>query len=258
MFFEDENFLSAHPCVRHGFFGRRGGVGKGLYESLNIHPRAADDPAAVRENRGRVARALGGDPRTLLTVDQCHSADCITVEDCWAIDDAPAVDALVTDRPGIALGVMTADCAPVLLYGEKPDGTPVIAAAHAGWQGALKGVVENTVLAMEALGASYVRAAIGPCIQQASYEVDGGFVAKFLEQDSDNEHFFKAARKDGHAMFDLPGYVARRLAAAGVRHVSISAADTCADEENYFRFRRATHRGEADYGRQVSAIVRNT
>ncbi|MCB9989349.1 MAG: peptidoglycan editing factor PgeF [Rhodospirillales bacterium] len=244
-----------NPTVKHGFFGRQGGVGTGLYDSLNVHPKAADDPAAIRENRRLIKDALGAE--TLLTVDQCHSADCVVVSAPWEMEASPAADALVTDKAGIAIGVMTADCAPVLFVGTKADGSPVIGAAHAGWQGALKGVIEETVKAMIDLGAvpESLRAAIGPCIQQASYEVDGDFIKPFWGQDPENEHFFKSARKDGHYMFDLSGYVARRLAAAGVPQVSISSHDTYAEETDYFSYRRATHQSEPDYGRQLSGIA---
>lgn len=257
MFFEDRHFLSADAGVRHGFFGRQGGGGTGPYASLNVHPAAGDDSAAVQENRARIAAALGTSPDNLLTAAQCHRAVCIAVDTPWPLTEAPAADALVTDRTGLLLGVMTADCAPVLLCGATPAGRPVIGAAHAGWQGALAGVLEATIAAMTALGAekNHIRAAIGPCIQQASYTVDPAFMNRFTAHDPENEFFFKTGREAGRFLFDLPGYAARRLAAAGVRQVSLSGRDTCAEEQDYFSFRRTTLRGAAAYGRQFSGIM---
>ncbi|MCB1532541.1 MAG: peptidoglycan editing factor PgeF [Alphaproteobacteria bacterium] len=251
-----EKFPSAR--VSHGFFGRQGGVSEGIYESLNCGQGSGDDPAHVEENRARVAAKLGVGRARLLSLYQIHSDVCLRVTEGW--EERPEADAHVTDRPGLALSILTADCAPVLFYGEKDDGAPVIGAAHAGWRGAFGGVLESTVGAMKDLGAkpASIRAAIGPCIAKASYEVDDGFVQRFIETDEANEHFFGAAARAGHAMFDLAGYAAARLARAGVKNVSILDLDTCADEAAFFSYRRKTHRNEPDYGRQISAIVINS
>lgn len=244
--------------VKHGFFGRVGGVSKGLYNSLNCGPGSGDAPEAVQENRARVAAHFGRKPEDLVTLWQIHSPDCLIVDgQVPSGEERPQADALATDKAGLVLGVLTADCAPILFAGEKADGSPVIGAAHSGWGGALKGVSEDTVAKMVELGAEIetIRAAIGPCIGPKSYEVSIGFEKSFLERNPEDEHFFKAAHKDGHLMFDLPGYVAGRLAACGVRQVTITGQDTFSSPEEYFSFRRATHRKEADYGRQISAIV---
>lgn len=237
--------------VPHGFLGRRGGVSTGLYAGLNVGTGSDDDPAVIAENRRLASEAvLPG--AILLNPYQVHSADCVTVAEPW--DDAlrPHADAVVTDRPGIALGILTADCAPVLLADAKAG---VVGAAHAGWKGALGGVTDATLLAMEALGAqrTRIRAAIGPCIARASYEVDAGFQRNFERHDAANERFFAAARP-GHAQFDLEAYVAHRLAIAGVRTVEAMGLDTYAAEDRFYSFRRATHRGEPGYGRQMSII----
>ncbi|WP_375288701.1 peptidoglycan editing factor PgeF [Sphingomonas sp.] len=235
--------------LAHGFLGRRGGVSAGIHGGLNVGLGSEDDAAAVTENRARAAAAvLPG--ATLVTCYQVHSADCVTVTDAPA--ERPRADALVTDRPGLLLGILTADCAPVL-FADATAG--VIGAAHAGWKGALAGVTHATVAAMEALGADRARitAAIGPCIARASYEVDEAFRARFLADDAQNTRFFVDGR-DGHAHFDLEAYVAHRLAAAGLARVEALGLDTYADETRFFSYRRATHRGEPSYGRQISLI----
>lgn len=254
---EDARLDGGRDSVRHGFFGRHGGVSSGIYGSLNCGSGSQDDPAAVAENRSRAAAVLGVSTDRLLSLYQVHSAICLTVTEPFEEGVRPEADAMVTDVPGLALGVLTADCGPVLLTGTKANGSPVIGAAHAGWGGALGGILEATVLAMRELGAIpySIRAALGPCIGPASYEVSTDFEAPFLEQDVENAHFFRAGRRDGHLMFDLPGYIARRLALAGVERVYITGVDTCADEERCFSYRRATLRGEPDYGRQLSAVV---
>ena len=237
--------------VAHGFLGRVGGVSGGVLARLNVGIGSDDDAAAVAENRARATEAVvpGG---TLVTLYQIHSAECVTVR--GSFDDAlrPRADALVTDRPGLALGILTADCAPVLLA-DRAAG--VVGAAHAGWKGALGGVTDSTILAMEALGAKRERiaAAIGPCIARASYEVDAAFAQRFEADDPANERFFAEGRA-GHFQFDLEAYVAHRLAAAGVMRVAMLGLDTYADEARFFSYRRATHRGEPDYGRQISII----
>ena len=235
-------------AIPHGFLGRRGGVSRGVHSGLNVGWGSDDERAAVDENRARaIVAVLPG--ATLVTVHQVHSAEVVTVTAPWPDDQRPQADALVTDRPGLLLGVLTADCAPVLLADAEAG---VIGAAHAGWKGALAGVTDATIAAMDALGAKRNRmaAAIGPCIGQASYEVDAGFVAKFGPA---NARFFTPGRA-GHAQFDLEGYVAARLTAADIATVERLSLDTYADESRFYSYRRATHRGEADYGRQITVI----
>ena len=238
--------------VPHGFLGRRGGVSTGACAGLNVGTGSGDDLDAVAGNRRLATQAvLPG--AALATVYQVHSADAVMVR--AAIDGPlrPRGDALVTDRPGLALGILTADCAPVLLA-DRAAG--VVGAAHAGWKGALAGVTDSAIAAMEALGArrDRIAAAIGPCIARASYEVDAAFVRRFEDADPENERFFTAGRA-GHAQFDLEAYVARRLAAAGLARVETLGLDTYADASRFYSYRRATHRGEATYGRQLSLIA---
>lgn len=243
----------AHPALAgaaHGFLGRKGGVSAGLHAGLNVS-YSEDDPAYTAENRRRAGDAVLPGAR-LLTCYQIHSPDVVTVTAPWDDADRPKADALVTTLPGLLLGVLTADCTPVLFH----DATAgVIGAAHAGWKGAIGGVTDRTVEAMEALGADRARiaAVVGPCIAQASYEVDAAFEARFTATDADTEHFFKAGRA-GHAWFDLEGYVAARLAGFGVGTIAMLGEDTYAQDERFFSFRRATHAGEAGYGRQISLI----
>lgn len=259
LFYIEETGLTADydGKIRHGFFGRTGGVSKGIYSSLNCGPGSDDDPVAVRENRALVAAQMGAAPENLLSLNQIHSARCMTVDQPWTEDDKPQADAMVTDRPGLALGVLTADCAPVLFAAQRDDGAVVIGAAHAGWGGALKGVLENAIEAMQALGADLgrIRAVIGPCIGPESYEVSEDFRAPFMDQEAANSVFFKPAARPGHLMFDLPGYCAYRLSLQGVGHVAVRAVDTFFNEEDFFSYRRSTHRREPDYGRQISAIM---
>ena len=235
----------------HGFLGRRGGVSTGLLHGLNVGLGSGDDPAAVAENRARARDAVMPGAR-LVTAYQVHSATVLTVTEPWADDDRPKADALVTDRPGLLLGVLTADCAPVLLHDAKAG---VIGAVHAGWRGAIDGVTDATLAAMVALGAQvdHIAAVVGPCIQQASYEVDDAFEANFVMAETLNARFFRSGR-DGHAWFDLSGYVVARLVAAGVVQAVRLEEDTYAQPERFFSFRRATHRGEPGYGRQISVI----
>ena len=237
--------------VAHGFLGRRGGVSAGLVAGLNVGLGAGDDDAAVAMNRAiAVAAVLPG--AELVTVYQVHSPLCVTATGPWPDAVRPHADALVTDRPGLLLGIVTADCAPVL-FADVAAG--VVGAAHAGWRGALGGVTDATLAAMEALGArrTQIAAAVGPCISQPSYEVDAGFQARFAAEDPASVRFF-AAGAPGHFQFDLSGYVAARLDAAGVGRVEQSGLDTYPDAERFFSFRRATHRGAANYGRQLSLI----
>lgn len=239
--------------IAHGFLGRLGGVSSGVVAGLNVGLGSADDPDAVAENRRRAAAAVRPGAR-LVTVYQVHSADTVTVATPFA-DDAlrPRADALVTDQPGLVLGILTADCAPVLLADREAG---VIGAAHAGWKGAIGGVTDTALMAMEALGARRERvvAAIGPCIARASYEVDEAFLRRFTAADPANERFFADGARPGHHRFDLEAYVAHRLAEAGVRTIEALGLDTYAYEGRFFSFRRATHRGEADYGRQIALI----
>lgn len=241
--------------IRHGFFTREGGTSKGLYASLNCGAGSRDDPADIAANRARALAMLDIGPDALATVSQHHGSVVAIVDETWpAKGPAPAADALVTRRPGIALGILTADCAPVLFVDAKAG---VIGAAHAGWRGAVGGILDATVAAMTGLGATpeNIVAAIGPCIAQRSYEVGPEFPAPFLAEAAENRFFFAPTREEGHFFFDLPGYVARRLARLGLTEVARTPCDTCREESRFFSYRRATHKGEADYGRQLSAIV---
>ena len=242
-----------HPSLAgaaHGFLGRRGGVSQGLHAGLNVS-YSEDDPVHTAENRRRAGEAVLPGAR-LLTCYQIHSPDVVTVSAPWEDADRPKGDALVTGQPGLLLGVLTADCAPVLFHDAEAR---VIGAAHAGWKGAIGGVTDRTVEAMEALGADRARiaAVVGPCIAQKSYEVDAGFEARFSAEDPDNARFFKAGRA-GHAWFDLEGYVAARLAGFGVGSVAMLGEDTYSQPERFYSFRRSTHAGEAGYGRLISLI----
>ncbi len=240
--------------IRHAFLTREGGVSEGLYASLNCGASSGDDPERVTENRNRGLAMLDLPPAALVTVRQEHTAEVAVVEAPFAPGETPRADALVTTSPGLALGIVTADCAPVLLADRNRG---VIGAAHAGWRGAVGGILDNTLTAMEKLGATRktVVAAIGPCIGQRSYEVGSEFPAPFLAEDPANADFFAAASRPGHHLFDLPGYLARRLARLGVVSVTRLPADTCRDESRFFSYRRATLRGESAYGRQLSVIV---
>jgi polyphenol oxidase len=237
--------------VPHGFLGREGGVSTGMFAGLNVGLGSDDDRAAVTENRRRAGAAILPDA-ALVTLHQVHSADAVAVTASIPDQDRPHADALVTDRPGLLLGVLTADCAPVLLADAAAG---VVGAAHAGWKGAIGGVTDAAIVAMEALGADRARiaAAIGPCIARASYEVDEGFLRRFAEEDPENERFFAPGAGD-RWHFDLEAYVAARLAAAGVGRIEMLGLDTYADERRFFSYRRATHRGEPDYGRQIALI----
>lgn len=235
----------------HGFLGRRGGVSTGLYAGLNVGLGSDDDAAAILENRRRAVEAVRFGAQ-LVTLHQVHSADAVAATAPWPDDARPHADALVTDRPGLLLGVLTADCTPVLLADAQAG---VVGAAHAGWKGGLGGVTDSAIAAMEKLGASRDRivAAIGPVIARVSYEVDDGFARRFEEADPANERFFSPGRQ-GHQQFDLEAYVAVRLAAAGIARVELLGLDTYADPERFFSFRRATHGSEPGYGRQISLI----
>lgn len=240
-------------AARHGFLGRRGGVSTGLVAGLNVGLGSSDDPVAIAENRRRAADAVAPKAQ-LVTVYQVHSADVVAVTSTFPHDERPPADAMVTATRGLVLGILTADCAPVL-FADPEAG--VIGAAHAGWKGAIGGVTDSTIAAMEKLGAQRDRiaAAIGPCISRASYEVDAAFLARFCDADPANERFFADGERVAHHQFDLEAYVAHRLAAAGITRVAALGMDTYSQPDRFFSFRRATHRGEPDYGRQISLIA---
>ncbi len=237
--------------IPHGFLGRRGGVSTGLVAGLNTGLGSGDDDAAVAENRARAVAAVMPGAR-LVNVFQVHSPRCVTVTEPWDDSARPEADALVSDQRGLLLGIVTADCAPVLLA-DRVAG--VIGAAHAGWKGALGGVMENTIAAMVKLGArrATIAAAIGPCIAQPSYEVDTVFSARFIADHTDNSRFFSPG-KPGHWQFDLEAFVAHRLAAAGIGEIERLGLDTLAAPERFYSYRRAALQGEPAYGRQLSLI----
>jgi len=243
----------AAPHIAHGFFGRRGGVSQAIFASLNCGPGSGDVRSDVIENRRRVAGALSLQS-DLLTLYQIHSGEAVTVTAPWNLGEGPQADAMVTNVPNLALGILTADCTPVLFADTQAH---VIGAAHAGWKGAILGVTDSAIAAMEQLGAKRERivAAVGPCISQTNYEVGAEFRDRFLENDPALGRFFIPSDKPGHFRFDLEDYVAARLARAGIAQVERVSYCTYAHEDDFFSYRRATHRGEKDYGRQVSAIV---
>ena len=240
--------------VRHGFLTRQGGVSQGVYASLNCGPGSSDAMQNVIENRGRAAQRAGFPPDALLTLRQEHTADVVIVTETWSMEAMPVADAMVTRTPGLLLGILTADCAPVLFVDPLRR---IVGAAHAGWKGAIGGVLEATIRAMEALGAerSDIRAAIGPCIAQSSYEVGAEFCDNFLHDDAENQRFFTASDKTGHFQFDLCAYVDGRLQASGLKQIFNTGCDTFHDEERFFSYRRTTRRKEPDYGRHLSVIA---
>jgi hypothetical protein len=245
--------LSAIPGLRHAFFTREGGVSDGIYGSLNGGLGSNDDPDRVRENRRRMAAEMDVAPEHFLSVYQIHSPDAVVTSGPWQSASRPRADAMVTRTEGLALGVTAADCGPILF---ADPNARVIGAAHAGWKGALTGVLESTIEAMEKLGAdrNNIVAAIGPLIRQHSYEVGGEFVERFIEADAENALFFIPSRRDGHAMFDLAGFIRMRLENAGVLMIDDIGVDTYSDERCY-SYRRSVHRKEPDYGRHVHAIA---
>ena len=245
--------LSAIPGLRHAFFSREGGVSDGIYAGLNGGLGSNDDPVAVAENRRRMAEQMGVPPSHFLGVHQIHSPDAVVATGPWQGASRPRADAIVTRTEGLAIGITAADCGPLLLV--DPDAR-VIGAAHAGWKGALAGIVESTIEVMEKLGAERagIVAAIGPLIRQPSYEVGNEFVARFMEEDAENTLFFLPAAREGHAMFDLAGFIRARLENAGVLVIDDIGIDTYSDER-FFSYRRSVHREEPDYGRHVHAIV---
>nr|WP_081486527.1 peptidoglycan editing factor PgeF [Nitrospirillum amazonense] len=242
------------PGVRHGYFTRRGGVSTGLYAGRNVGFGSNDAAAAVAENRARCAADLGLPADNLVTVYQVHSPTVVTVERPWAREDAPQADAMVTRRRGIALGILTADCVPVL-FADSTAG--VVGAAHAGWKGAFTGVLEATVRAMADLGADPARivAGVGPHIGADSYEVGPEFEARFLEADAGNARFFRPGRRAGHPLFDIGAYVGHRLSGCGLARVAHTGHDTVEREYLFFSYRRSTLRHEGDYGRHISMIA---
>jgi YfiH family protein len=246
--------LDAQACVRHAFFTRLGGVSDGIYESLNCGPGSQDQSVNVAENRERALTALDLPDADLATLYQAHTAEAVTVEQPWPMGQGPRADAMVTRQQGVALGILTADCAPVLMADAAAG---VIGAAHAGWRGALGGILSACIDAMEDLGADResIVAGIGPCIGPASYEVGPEFPTPFLEQAADNRDFFSPAPRDGHHLFDLPGFIERRLARLRVGGVETLPIDTRADPARFFSARRARINGESDYGRLLSTIV---
>ena len=247
------SLLSAVPGLRHAFFTSEGGVSEGIYATLNGGLGSNDDKTRVIENRRRMAEQLGVTEENLLGVHQTHSPDAIVATGPWQAGPRPRADAIVTRTEGLALGITTADCGPILLVDPSAR---VIAAAHAGWKGALTGIVESTVEAMEKLGAirSGIVAPIGPLIRQPSYEVGSEFVERFLDADADNASFFLPGERAGHSMFDLGGYIRMRLENAGVLMIDDLGVDTYADER-FYSYRRSVHRREPDYGRLVHAIA---
>jgi polyphenol oxidase len=243
-----------HRSLAHAFFTRRGGASSGVYSSLNGGVGSRDDPGCVRENRARMAEAIGVAEDRLLVPFQIHSSDALAISAPWIAGERPRCDALATTTPGLALGVTGADCG-IVLFADIEAG--VVGAAHAGWKGALGGVLEATLEAMRSLGATIdnIRVALGPTIAQASYEVGPEFVAEFVAREPGAQRFFAPGVNVDRKMFDLHGFIAMRLVRAGVAQFEDLGVDTYADEGRCFSFRRATHRGEPDYGRLVAAIA---
>lgn len=246
--------LSALAGIDHAFFTRKGGASSGIYKSRNIGLGSKDQRDDVLENRTRCAADLGIDVAMLVNVYQIHSPTVVTVDNVWAPGDGPKADGMVTARPGIMLGIATADCGPVLF---ADNTAKVVGAAHAGWRGATGGVLESTIAAMEALGAnrSNITAVLGPTIAQASYEVGPEFVSNLTKIAPQNTKYLIPSHRENHALFDLPQYIVDRLEAAGIKAADNINLDTYEDEERFYSYRRTTHRGEADYGRLLSAIV---
>lgn len=245
--------LASYPNLHHAFFTRRGGVSEGIYASLNGGLGSSDDPARVAENRRRMAQELNLKPEALISVHQVHSADAVIVEGPWT-GERPKADGMATTVPGLALAITTADCGPVL-FADPHVG--VIGAAHAGWRGAVTGILEATIQAMEQLGArrEKIVAVLGPTISQAAYEVGPELAERVAGTNPDAESFFAPSERENHFMFDLPGYIGMRLEAAGIGEFANLGLCTYSDEERFFSYRRTTHRGESDYGRLISAIV---
>jgi len=242
--------------ITHGFFTRAGGASKGIYEGLNVGLGSDDEREAVLENRRRVAQTVNVSQENLLTVYQVHSADVALAEKPWAMEERPKLDAMVSATPGLAIAIMTADCGPVLFH---DDENRIIGAAHAGWKGATGGILENTVTAMEKMGAvrEKITAVLGPTISQEHYEVGPEFVENLMSLNTENDRYLVQSENAGHAMFDLPGYIVKRLQSDGI-NATWTGHCTYSDEARFFSYRRKTHRREADYGRQVSVIKINS
>ncbi len=243
--------LAALKNIRHAFFTREGGVSEGIYASLNGGIGSNDDTARVHENRRRMSETLGADH--LITCYQIHSADVVVAGKAWSREDAARADGIVTRTKGLAVGASAADCGP-LLFADAEAG--IVAAAHAGWKGALGGIGEATIAKMEELGAARknIVAALGPLIRQQSYEVGADFMERFTSQDPAHAKFFIPSQRAGHAMFDLPGLIVAKLTAAGIGEIDDLGLDTYSDEKRFYSYRRATHRNEPDYGRLIAAI----
>ncbi|MHA1164093.1 MAG: peptidoglycan editing factor PgeF [Alphaproteobacteria bacterium] len=250
----ESDALAALPGISHGFGTRKGGVSSGIYATLNCGAGSDDDRGNVARNRSRLAARLGASPQSLITPYQTHSADVVVPDEPWALGEAPKADGIVTSQPGLAIAISTADCVPVLFADPQ---TKVIGAAHAGWQGALSGVLEATLDQMERLGArrTHICASIGPAISQSAYEVGEEFEARFLEQNSENARFFSRESEKSRPHFDLTGYVAARLQDARINTVENLRLCTYQDSTRFFSYRRSCHRHEPDYGRQISAIM---
>lgn len=247
------------PAVKHGFFTRNGGVSQGIYQGLNCGAGSDDDPEHIQENRNRVGHVLGVEDKHLISLYQVHSADVYVIDNLpdlslWNSFDRPKADAIVTKRDDIALGILTADCGPIL-FSDPIAG--VVAAAHAGWKGAIGGVMENTITAMEEQGAdrSNISAVLGPCIHQKSYEVGQDFVDQFIKNSPDNEAYFAKGNRQGHSMFDLPKFIMDKMTKLELKSTGIIDVDTKGDPDRFYSYRRKTLLGEADYGRQISAIA---
>lgn len=255
----DQSYVQADKLtslfgIKHAFFTRKNGVSSGIYAGRNVGLGSDDDRDLVLENRARCAADLGTTPENLATPHQTHSTDVAVVDQVWAPGKGPKADAMVTNRTGIALGISTADCGPVLF---ADDHAQVIGAAHAGWRGATGGVLENTISTMETLGANRANivAILGPTIAHASYEVGPEFVERLEALAPENEQFLTPSEREAHALFDLPAYICDRLAKSEIKIAGNLALDTYADEDRFYSYRRTTHRGEADYGRLLSAII---
>ena len=248
------NLLDKLPGISQRFFGRVGGISKGLYAGLNCGFGSGDEQADIEQNRAFVAKTIGTDPARLITAYQHHSADVIVANSPWRSADAPKADGIVTSEPNLAIGILTADCAPVLLADPQAR---IVGAAHAGWQGAIGGIVENTVWQMERLGAKrrHIHAVVGPCISRDAYEVGPEFEKKFRTEHVENTQFFTHPAPGARARFDLSAYVESRLKKAGITNFSTLGHCTYERESLYYSYRRSVHKGESDYGRQISAIM---
>ena len=251
----ESDLFSVMPDIRHGFFTRRGGVSSEIYSSLNCGAGSSDRPENIAENRRRAAHQIGGDAEKLITINQVHGANVVTVNDLSEIiENQQTGDALVTDLPGVALGILTADCAPVLF---ADLGSRVIGAAHAGWKGAVAGIIENTVSAMESLGArrGNISACVGPCIAQESYQVGPNFYGPLIAADPDADAYFLPDVEPGKHRFDLRGFVLSRITRSGVGAHDAIDLDTYVRDDLFFSYRRTCHRAEDDFGRGLSAIM---